>query len=205
MDWKVFVSVAILMPTALSLPLEFCCPPSNSISSSTLFSLKMLPPIPVQHSEMKKFVYPPITSPEAQNSAVVHEESSCCSNKSELSKAKKNVIKSRMKLRTPTGLRRIKRFPIHLDPLYQYRYLARSGQCPTAKDGQPEFYCPTPDRNGNWRCIDDFQLCDGVRHCPNGEDELPVSCLFYRVVETHLLSVSQRLNSDESRQRGVPH
>lgn len=79
-----------------------------------------------------------------------------------------------------------------------------------------------------------FRLqCDGVRHCPNGEDELPVSCLFYRVVsylnytlhilhrilnwsflhinmsfffkvETHLLSVSQRLNSDESRQRGVP-
>ena len=55
-------------------------------------------------------------------------------------------------------------------------------ECPTAKDGQPEFYCPTPDKMGNWRCIDDFQLCDGVRHCPNGEDELPVSCLFYRVV-----------------------
>ena len=61
-------------------------------------------------------------------------------------------------------------------------------ECPTAKDGQAEFYCPTPDKLGNWRCIDDFQLCDGVRHCPNGEDELPVSCLFYRVVSIHQLA-----------------
>nr|CAH0108010.1 unnamed protein product [Daphnia galeata] len=204
MDWKVFVMVAIL-PSALSLPIEFCCQ-SNSISSS-IFNLKLSPSISVFDSEIEPFISPSIiTSSKMLNAVVPHgeESSSCCSNNNDLSTAKKKDKRPRMKFRTSSGLRRTKRFPIHLDPLYQYRYLARSGQCPTAKDGQPEFYCPTPDRNGNWRCIDDFQLCDGVRHCPNGEDELPVSCLFYRVVETHLLSVSQRLNSDENRQRGVP-
>lgn len=43
-------------------------------------------------------------------------------------------------------------------PSYFQTYCEYSLECPTAKDGQPEFYCPTPDRNGNWRCIDDFQL-----------------------------------------------
>lgn len=128
MDWKFFALVAILLlPTVLSLPLELCCP-SSGISSSTMFSLKMFSPIPVANSELESHIYPSITSLEAQNSAVINEESSCCSNKSDLPKAKKRAVKSRMKFPTPTGLRRTKRFPIHLDPLYQYRYLARSGR-----------------------------------------------------------------------------
>ncbi|XP_046644208.1 uncharacterized protein LOC124329197 [Daphnia pulicaria] len=214
MDWKVFVLVAIL-PSALSLPMELCCQSSSSSSiASSSLNVKLDSSIPVSDSEMlEPFISPSISSSSKTPDPLLmlmpqqHQESpSCCGNDNDLPTEKKQVKRTRMKIRgtTSSGLRRTKRFPIHLDPLYQYRYLARSGQCPTAKDGQPEFYCPTPDRNGNWRCIDDFQLCDGVRHCPNGEDELPVSCLFYRVVETHLLSVSQRLNSDENRQRGVP-
>jgi hypothetical protein len=64
------------------------------------------------------------------NAVVPHgeESSSCCSNNNDLSTAKKKDKRPRMKFRTSSGLRRTKRFPIHLDPLYQYRYLARSGR-----------------------------------------------------------------------------
>ena len=127
MDWKVFVMVAIL-PSALSLPIEFCCQ-SNSISSS-IFNLKLSPSISVFDSEIEPFISPSIiTSSKMLNAVMPHEESSsCCSNNNDLSIAKKKDKRPRMKFRTSSGLRRTKRFPIHLDPLYQYRYLARSGR-----------------------------------------------------------------------------
>lgn len=44
------------------------------------------------------------------------------------------------------------------------------------------FACPTPDRQGRYRCIDDHVLCDGFIDCPEGEDEERQACMFYKTV-----------------------
>ncbi|GLV31814.1 jelly belly [Carabus blaptoides fortunei] len=49
--------------------------------------------------------------------------------------------------------------------------MARQPECPPAADGMERFACPTPDRQGRYRCIDDHVLCDGFIDCPAGEDE----------------------------------
>ncbi|KAK6641628.1 hypothetical protein RUM44_013343 [Polyplax serrata] len=46
------------------------------------------------------------------------------------------------------------------------------------------FACPTPDRMGRYRCIDDHVLCDGFIDCPNGEDEDRQACMFYKTLTT---------------------
>jgi hypothetical protein len=48
------------------------------------------------------------------------------------------------------------------------------------------FACPTPDRTGRYRCIDDHVLCDGFIDCPSGEDEDRQACMFYKTVITIL-------------------
>lgn len=139
MDWKVFVLVAIL-PSALSLPMELCCQSSSSSSSSissSSLNVKLDSSIPVSDSEMlEPFISPSISSSKTPDPLLMlmpqqHQESpSCCGNDNDLPTEKKQVKRTRMKIRgtTSSGLRRTKRFPIHLDPLYQYRYLARSGR-----------------------------------------------------------------------------
>ncbi|XP_059475769.1 uncharacterized protein LOC132196859 isoform X2 [Neocloeon triangulifer] len=72
-------------------------------------------------------------------------------------------------------------------PYSEYLFWLRSGECPDTEEGSPGFFCPTPDTNGQWRCVTEFQLCDHMRDCPNGEDELPTHCLFYSVVNTNYI------------------
>jgi len=55
-------------------------------------------------------------------------------------------------------------------------------ECPPAMDGMERFACPTPDRQGRYRCIDDHVLCDGFIDCPEGEDEDRQACMFYKTV-----------------------
>lgn len=55
-------------------------------------------------------------------------------------------------------------------------------ECPPAMDGMERFACPTPDRQGRYRCIDDHVLCDGFIDCPDGEDEERQACMFYKTV-----------------------
>lgn len=55
-------------------------------------------------------------------------------------------------------------------------------ECPPAMDGMERFACPTPDRQGRYRCIDDHVLCDGFIDCPEGEDEERQACMFYKTV-----------------------
>ncbi|KAJ0183324.1 hypothetical protein K1T71_001300 [Dendrolimus kikuchii] len=59
-------------------------------------------------------------------------------------------------------------------------------ECPPAADGMERFACPTPDRQGRYRCIDDHVLCDGFIDCPSGEDEDRQSCMFYKTTKAHL-------------------
>ncbi|KAK0082406.1 hypothetical protein PV325_010476 [Microctonus aethiopoides] len=55
-------------------------------------------------------------------------------------------------------------------------------KCPPSEDGMERFACPTPDRMGRYRCIDDHVLCNGFFDCPLGEDEDRQSCMFYKTV-----------------------
>ncbi|XP_022828268.1 uncharacterized protein LOC111357700 [Spodoptera litura] len=59
-------------------------------------------------------------------------------------------------------------------------------ECPPAADGMERFACPTPDRQGRYRCIDDHVLCDGFIDCPSGEDEDRQACMFYKTTKAHL-------------------
>ncbi|XP_037577589.1 uncharacterized protein LOC119460630 [Dermacentor silvarum] len=59
-------------------------------------------------------------------------------------------------------------------------------ECPSAEDGMERFACPSPDRMGRYRCIDDHVLCDGFIDCPQGEDEDRMSCMFYKTTKAHL-------------------
>ncbi len=54
--------------------------------------------------------------------------------------------------------------------------------CPFAEDGVQLFSCPSPDKFGQYHCIDDHALCDSKLHCPNGEDEDPTICMFHKMV-----------------------
>ncbi|XP_043484798.1 myb-like protein P [Leptopilina heterotoma] len=59
-------------------------------------------------------------------------------------------------------------------------------ECPASEDGMERFACPTPDRMGRYRCIDDHVLCDGFIDCPTGEDEDRQACMFYKTIKAHL-------------------
>lgn len=56
-------------------------------------------------------------------------------------------------------------------------------------DGMERFACPTPDRQGRYRCIDDHVLCDGFIDCPEGEDEDRQACMFYKTVSNYFQNV----------------
>ncbi|XP_055691721.1 uncharacterized protein LOC129794848 [Lutzomyia longipalpis] len=68
----------------------------------------------------------------------------------------------------------------------QRQYDVPQIECPPAMDGMERFACPTPDRQGRYRCIDDHVLCDGFIDCPEGEDEDRQACMFYKTTKAHL-------------------
>lgn len=59
-------------------------------------------------------------------------------------------------------------------------------ECPPTEDGFERFACPSPDKEGRFRCIDDHVLCDGYIDCPNGDDEDRKNCFFFKTVRTKM-------------------
>ncbi|XP_063695518.1 uncharacterized protein LOC134826937 [Culicoides brevitarsis] len=68
----------------------------------------------------------------------------------------------------------------------QRQYDVPQIECPPAIDGMERFACPSPDRQGRYRCIDDHVLCDGFIDCPGREDEDRQACMFYKTTKAHL-------------------
>ena len=50
------------------------------------------------------------------------------------------------------------------------------------KASLPRVFCPTRKPNGPWISLANFLLCDGIKNCPNGEDEDRTFCNYYRTV-----------------------
>ncbi|KAL5288215.1 hypothetical protein ACFFRR_008829 [Megaselia abdita] len=78
-------------------------------------------------------------------------------------------------------------------PRGQRQYDVPQIECPLAMDGMERFACPTPDRQGRYRCIDEHVLCDGFMDCPEAEDEDFKSCMFYKTTKAHLDVVADAL------------
>ncbi|ODM97775.1 Low-density lipoprotein receptor-related protein 1B [Orchesella cincta] len=78
-----------------------------------------------------------------------------------------------------------KRFPQHLDPTL-LKFWIQVGECPESTDGQKQYYCPSLNSQGRHVCIDDYQLCDGQKNCPNAEDENRHYCLFYKALKSQV-------------------
>ncbi|OXA51832.1 uncharacterized protein LOC118436268 [Folsomia candida] len=89
------------------------------------------------------------------------------------------------------SLRRQKRHPEHLAA--DYPTWVRVGECPITLDGHHQYYCPTPSPDGRWVCLDDYQLCDGIRNCPNAEDECLHWCLFYKSLKSEVSLLSRSM------------
>ncbi|CAH1799656.1 unnamed protein product [Owenia fusiformis] len=66
----------------------------------------------------------------------------------------------------------------------------QSSVCPQSEDGRFQFICPSSRHSGTTRCVDDHQICNGRRDCPNHEDENPTMCLFYQVVQSQIKMVT---------------
>ncbi|CAG7728886.1 unnamed protein product [Allacma fusca] len=44
----------------------------------------------------------------------------------------------------------------------------------------PRIFCPTRKPNGPWISLAEFLLCDGIKNCPNGEDEDEEFCTYLK-------------------------
>ncbi|CAM1309331.1 Uncharacterised protein g5117 [Pycnogonum litorale] len=68
-------------------------------------------------------------------------------------------------------------------------------ECPKVENLKM-FSCPSQNpRTKEWKCISETELCDGMSHCPNDEDEDPKDCMFYQAVSHVQISTpSSRFN-----------
>uniref|UniRef100_A0A915L8Z5 Uncharacterized protein n=1 Tax=Romanomermis culicivorax TaxID=13658 RepID=A0A915L8Z5_ROMCU len=55
-----------------------------------------------------------------------------------------------------------------------------SAECPRSRDKPHQIMCPSRRKHGYHVCIDETALCNGVPDCPQGEDENPSHCMFYK-------------------------
>lgn len=101
--------------------MDICCPESTP-PISTLNLLEK--PIPVISSSLEYYFSQIKQNEDLSND--VGEDEPCCNNVPTRNEAKQPTKDTRREI--GMNLQRTKRFPIHLDPLYQYRYLARSGR-----------------------------------------------------------------------------
>lgn len=153
----VLVAFLLLPNNVLGLPFELCCQElANSISPSSSFNFQtqqqqqgptnpdILDSTVDDGQELADQSYTFSINPSAAAAAVATISSSsehgvsCCNDIQQLisvelaNEEKRSSHSSSSTIAVPTissvSLRRAKRFPIHLDPLYQYRYLARSGR-----------------------------------------------------------------------------
>ncbi|CAL8113932.1 unnamed protein product [Orchesella dallaii] len=87
-----------------------------------------------------------------------------------------------------------KRYPQHLDPT-MFKFWIQVGECPESSDGAKQYYCPTLNKQDRHVCIDDYQLCNGVKECPNAEDENRHYCLFYKALKSQVQLLERSVTS----------
>ncbi|OQV19353.1 hypothetical protein BV898_06588 [Hypsibius exemplaris] len=70
----------------------------------------------------------------------------------------------------------------------------RALECLANDDATTRAICPGIDKNGRYRCIEHTMLCDGKPHCPNGEDENEIMCMFHKLTLHHIGTYGQTLS-----------
>lgn len=127
MNWKT-VMLAALLYNLLSFPVVYSCTGTESNDLSDLSRIDLKPSVVL----VTDFIQPlgkPISLAVDDVAIPKDTDKLCCSSDRNNPIYSQEKEKRRRKRRiTSSVLRRIKRFPIHLDPLYQYRYLTRSGR-----------------------------------------------------------------------------
>ena len=124
MEWKILMLVLVWNRAACCLPFEICCPnEENTLVVDTEAEVGLYFDDDVTHRADKVPDKSLFDSFQQAVTPIVEFkgcDESCCRKKSNRSRWDKSKV---------TGtLVRTKRFPLHLDPLYQYRFLSRSGR-----------------------------------------------------------------------------
>lgn len=106
--------------------MDICCLDSNPAPLSAIRLLENKP-IPVLGSSLEYYFNQIKHNEDLSNDISEYlDDEACCNNVLNQEEAKQPSKDTRPEV--GLNLKRTKRFPIHLDPLYQYRYLARSGR-----------------------------------------------------------------------------
>lgn len=129
------VLIVFVLPNVIGLPLEFCC---NNEGHSNSLNIQMSP-----------LIYPAVLESDSSETSLNVDPASSNHYQEASNQVIYNTVtpssndkdnQHHVDFKTAVGARihpsfyggsdhhRSKRFPIHLDPLYQYRYLARSGR-----------------------------------------------------------------------------
>jgi hypothetical protein len=70
-----------------------------------------------------------------------------------------------------------------------HHHRRRRKGCPPLH-GKDQLLCPSRNTHRYDVCISQQQLCDHVRDCPDGEDESPSQCFFYKPLDAQLKTLS---------------
>lgn len=130
MCWKILI-LALAWNRVISLPSETCCPTEESAPNSGYSAPEEIPEWYTDSNEIaasekndvddRSFLNPfdQVFRAGSNTAELATCDESCCRKKSSGggSRAKR-----------ASDLVRVKRFPAHLDPLFQYRFLSRSGR-----------------------------------------------------------------------------
>ncbi|TKR93851.1 hypothetical protein L596_008229 [Steinernema carpocapsae] len=69
------------------------------------------------------------------------------------------------------------------------QHRVRRKGCPASKGGHRQMLCPSRNSLNYDVCISVEQLCDKMPDCPQGEDEDPTTCLFYKTTREQLKQI----------------
>ena len=122
MNWKA-VMIAAILHNFFSLPCVYCCSENNDLSRLEKINSAVRLDADTDLTQLIEATSLPIS-----NVGLKDQHCTCTVDRNNHVYSEEKEKRSRKRRVTSSVLRRMKRYPIHLDPLFQYRYLTRSGR-----------------------------------------------------------------------------